>query len=197
MRTLLLSWLLLVSTFATTCASTLAAAQPSDKPSEKSAPTKISVRQEGNILTVEGTLFTSASRAGVWKILTDFSRFPEFIPGLYSNRLLEQRDNLKLIEQRGMISTRQIQMPFQGVIQVEEQFRDGVPEGMQIVYLNGPLKDVRGEWNIQPGKLLGLTYRMRMDITKTPFPPLMATPIAEQQVQNWVDAFSREMQKAH
>jgi hypothetical protein len=35
---------------------------------------------------------------------------------------------------------------------------------------------------------------MRMDLTKTPFPPPMAASIVEQQVRTWVDAFSREMQ---
>ncbi len=148
------------------------------------------------MLTVEGSLSTPLSQAAVWAILTDFPRFSDFVPGIHSNRVLQQRNNLKLIEQRGMISTSQVQMPFQGVIQVEEHYRDGVPEGMRISYLSGPLKDVQGEWNIQPGNPLVLTYRMRMDITKMPFPPPMAAPIAEQQVQTWVDAFSRELRKA-
>lgn len=146
------------------------------------------------MLTVEGTMTTQLSRPAAWTILTDYTRFPEFVPGIHSNRILEQRNDFRLIEQRGMISNNQFQMPFQGVMQVEERKRDGVPEGMKIVFLSGPLKDVQGEWNIQPGKPLGLTYRMRMDLTKTPFPPPMAASIVEQQVRTWVDAFSREMQ---
>jgi hypothetical protein len=86
-------------------------------------------------------------------------------------------------------------MPFQGIIQVAERQRDVAPEGMNIHFLSGPLKDVQGEWNIQPGKPLRLSYRMHMDLTKTPFPPLLAAvAITEQQVRTRVDAFSRELQ---
>jgi len=157
--------------------------------------TQTSMRQEGNILTVEGAISSTASEQAVWAVLTDYTRFPEFVPGIHSNRILEKRNNFTLIEQRGMISSKQFQMPFQGVIQIEERKRDGVPEGIKILFVSGPLKDVQGEWNIQPGKQLGLTYRMRMDMTKTPFPPPMATAIAEQQVRTWVDAFSREIKR--
>jgi hypothetical protein len=45
-------------------------------------------------------------------------------------------------------------MPFQGIIQVAERQRDVAPEGMNIHFLSGPLKDAQGEWNIQSGKLL-------------------------------------------
>lgn len=160
----------------------------------QAAETQTSVRQDGNILTVEGSMTTSVNRLAAWALLTDYTRFPEFVPGIYSNRILEQRNDFKLIEQRGMITNSQFQMPYQGIMQVEERKRDGVPEGMKILFVSGPLKDVQGEWNIQSGKPLGLTYRMRMDLTKTPFPPPMALSLAEQQVRTWVDAFSREMQ---
>ena len=209
-HTLLLSCLLLLSAFP-------AAAQ-------KAVPTQpqISVRQDGNVLTAEGAMITSLTRLNAWAVLTDYTRFHEFVPGINSNRILEQRNDTKLIDQRGMISNNQFQMPYQGVMQVEELKRDGAPEGIKILFLSGPLKDVQGEWNIQPGKPLGLssrspgrpkndlaptgggpevsepgvklTYRMRMDLTKTPFPPPMAASIVEQQVRTWVDAFSREMQ---
>lgn len=179
LNTLLLCCLLLLPTFAV----------------EAQTGTQTKMRQEGSFLTVEGTIEVPASRLAAWSVLTDYSRFPEFVPGILSNRILEQRKDIKLIEQRGMIVSNNFQMPFQGIIQVEENKRDGVPEGMKILFLSGPLKDVQGEWNIQPGKLLGLTYRMRMDLSKTPFPPPMAVSIAEQQVQTWVDAFSREIKR--
>lgn len=213
-NTLLLSCLLLLSMLLSTL--------PVAAQTQTQTQTPISVRQEGNILTVEGAMTTSLTRLNAWAVLTDYARFPEFVPGIYSNRVIEQRNDTKLIDQRGMISNKQFQMPYQGVMQVEERKRDGAPEGMKILFISGPLKDVQGEWNIQPGKPLGLpsrspgrpkndlaparggseafepglhlTYRMRMDLTQTPFPPPMAASIVEQQVRTWVDAFSREMQ---
>lgn len=154
----------------------------------------MSMRQDGNILVVEGRMELPISVETAWAVMTDYPRFPEFVPGITSNRILEQRKELKLIEQRGVIDTGQFRMPFQGVMQVEERKRDGKPEGVKIVFVSGPLKDVQGEWNIRPGKPLGLSYSMRMDVSKAPFPPPMSVPIIEQQVRTWVEAFASEMQ---
>ena len=48
---------------------------------------------------------------------------------------------------------------------------------------------------MQPGRPLKLTYRMDMDLMKTPFPPPLAPAIAEQQVRTWVEVFGREMER--
>ena len=152
------------------------------------------MRQEGNLLTVEGQLEVPVNQTVAWAVLTDYARFPEFVPGINSSRILEQRNASKLIEQRGMVSAGSFRMPFQGVVQVEEQRREGLPESIKILFVSGPLKDIQGEWNLKSNSPLTLSYRMRMDLLKTPFPPPMAVTIIEQQVRTWVEAFAREMQ---
>lgn len=150
---------------------------------------QLSVRQDGMQLTVEGWLDSPADRALAWTVLTDYVRFPEFVPGIRGNRVLEARNGMKLVEQRGEVVSGQFRMVYDGVMQVEER----KPAGIVIVFLSGPFKDVRGEWSIQPGKPLRLVYRMSMDLMKSPFPPPLAPAIAEQQVRTWVEAFGREM----
>jgi ribosome-associated toxin RatA of RatAB toxin-antitoxin module len=188
-QTLMLSGLALLVLF-----SSAQAAEP-QLPTAQPAAAQPQMRQEGTILTVEGILVSPLSRQATWALLTDYARFPEFVPGIHSNRVLEQRNTHKLIDQRGMITSSHFQMPYQGVVQVEERKRNGEPEGIKIVFLSGILKDVQGEWNIQSGKQLGLTYRLRMDMSKMPFPSPMAAAIAEQQVKTWIDAFSRELKR--
>jgi len=146
------------------------------------------------MLTVEGKLEVPVNQTTAWAVLTDYARFPEFVPGINGSRLLEQRNEMKLIEQRGTMIAGQFRVPFQGVAKVEEHQREGEPGMIRIVFVSGPLKDVQGEWNIKPGKPLDLSYRMRMDLMKSPFPPPMAVTIIEQQVRTWVEAFAREMQ---
>lgn len=101
---------------------------------------------------------------------------------------------MKLIEQRGMVIAGTFSMPFQGVVQVEEHKRNGQPESIRILFISGPLKDVRGEWKVKLGMPLELSYSMRMDMMKTQFPPPMAEMMIEQQVRSWVEAFAQEMQ---
>ncbi len=154
----------------------------------------MNVRQVGSILMVEGQLEVPVNQTTAWAVLTDYARFPEFVPGLSGSRLLEQRNTVKLVEQRGTVIAGQFRMPFQGVVKIEEHQPEGHPGVVRVVFVSGPLKDVQGEWNIKPGKPLDLIYRMQMDLMKSPFPPPLAVTIIEQQVRSWVEAFAREMQ---
>ena len=158
---------------------------------EPVAGTQISARQEGMVLSVEGWLDTRADKATAWRVLTDYTRFPEFVPGIRSNRILEARNGAKLIEQRGEVIAGAFRMSYDGIMRVEERGRDNI----QILFLSGPFKDVRGEWSLQAGRPLRLAYRMRMDLMKSPFPPPLAPGIAEQQVRTWVEVFGREMER--
>ncbi len=162
--------------------------------SAHASDTRMSLRQDGSIMTVEGKLGVQVNQTAAWTVLTDYARFPEFVPGITTSRVLQQRNEMKLIEQRGLITDGQFRMPFQGVIQVEERKIDDHPDSIKILFISGPLKDIQGEWNIKPGKPLELTYRMRMDLMKSPFPPPIAVTIIEQQVRTWVEAFAHEMQ---
>ncbi len=155
------------------------------------AETGLSVRQEGTQLTVEGWLKTSVDRATAWTVLTDYPRFPEFVPGIYANQVVEAKNGVKLIEQRGEVISGPVRLTYTGQMRVEEH----PGEGLAILFLSGPFKDVRGEWNIEPGRPLKMIYRMRMDLMKSPFPPPLAPTIAEQQVRTWVDVFGREMER--
>ncbi len=155
------------------------------------AETGLSVRQEGTQLTVEGWLKTSVDSATAWAVLTDYPRFPEFVPGIHANQVVEAKNGVKLIEQRGEVISGPVRLPYTGQIRVEEH----PGEGLVILFLSGPFKDVRGEWNIEPGRPLKMIYRMRMDLMKSPFPPPLAPAIAEQQVRTWVEVFGREMER--
>jgi len=158
------------------------------------AETRMKVRQTGSMLMVEGQLEVPVNQTTAWAVLTDYARFPEFVPGLNSSRLLEERNTSKWVEQRGTVIAGQFRMPFQGVVKIEELRPEGQPGVIRVAFISGPLKDVQGEWNIKPGKPLDLSYRMQMDLMKSPFPPPLAVTIIEQQVRTWVEAFAHEMQ---
>lgn len=155
------------------------------------AETGLSVRQEGVQLTVEGWLKTPVDRATAWSVLTDYPSFPQFVPGIHSNQVLEARNGVKLIEQRGEVVSGPVRLVYAGQMRVEER----PDKGLDILFISGPFKDVRGEWNMEPGRPLKMIYRMRMDLTKSPFPPPLAPAIAEQQVRTWVEVFGREMER--
>ena len=155
------------------------------------ADAQLSVRQEGWQLSVEGWLVTPVKRATAWAVLTDYAHFPEFVPGVQSNQVLEAHDDVKTVAQRGEIMNGPIRMPYDGVMRIEESPR----RGLKILFLSGLFKDVQGEWRLGEDTPLKLSYCMRMDLMKSPFPPPVAVPMAEQQVRMWVTVFGREMQR--
>jgi len=162
-------------------------AQTGDAPSA----TRLNIRQEGMILWVEGWMQTRADRATAWAVLTDYARFPEFVPGISSNQVLEAGNDTKTIAQRGQVQAGQVRMPYEGIMRVTELR----PEGMDIQFITGPFKDVGGSWRMSAGRPLKLSYSMRMDLSKTPFPPPLAPTIAQQQVSSWVEAFGQEIER--
>ncbi len=154
--------------------------------------TPLRVTQNGTQLSVEGWLETRATREIAWSVLTDYERFPEFVPGIRQNRIVETQGQVKILEQRGEVVAGIFRLLYDGTVRIEE-----IPEAsLTILFLSGPFKDVRGEWRIEPQEKkrpLRLVYRMNMDMMKSPFPPPLAPGIASQQVRTWVDVFGREM----
>lgn len=154
-------------------------------------PAQITTRQEGMILVVEGWLQTKADKTTVWAVLTDYARFPEFVPGITSNQVLAARNGHKTIAQQGQVMAGQVRVPYEGLMNVTERHH----EGMDILFLSGPFKDVRGAWRMTSGSPLKLSYSMRMDLSRTPFPPPLAPTIAQQQVSVWVEMIGREIER--
>lgn len=159
--------------------------------SAQAAETQTVVRQEGMLLTVDGWLLTRAERETAWAVLTDYARFPEFVPGIFSNRVVESNNGVKTIAQRGEVVAGQFRMPYDGIMRVEER----AGEGLRIQFQSGLFKDVQGEWQLQPGRPLKLIYRMRMDLMKSAIPAPMAPAVAELQVRTWVEMLGREMER--
>jgi len=165
------------------------------EPAVSTATPHITMRQEGNILYVQGVLNAHVSKEVAWAVLTDYMRFPEFVPGVLSNRILSSANaserGLKRITQRGQVSFGQFKFQYDGIMQVVETHG----EGLDIVFLSGPFKDVTGAWRLTAAQPVKLSYSMRMDLTKAPFPPPLTPAIAQQQVSAWIEAFAREMER--
>ncbi|MDD5390775.1 MAG: SRPBCC family protein [Gallionellaceae bacterium] len=158
------------------------------------ADTPLTVIQSGSLLSVEGWLETRATREIAWSVLTDYEHFSDFVPGIRANRVLESQGRVKTVAQSGEVVTGMFKLLYEGTMRIEE-YPD---EGLSILFLSGPFKEVRGEWRMERAEKkrpLRLVYRMNMDMMKTPFPPPLAPSIAEQQVRTWVDVFAREMDK--
>jgi ribosome-associated toxin RatA of RatAB toxin-antitoxin module len=149
------------------------------------------VRQQGNLLLVDGWLSVGVEPPLAWQVLTDYEQFPNFVPGIRVNRILASKGPHKLVEQQGEMQAGSLRMAYGGQMQIEE----APGQGLQIRFLTGLFKDLEGEWRIDARKPLRLSYQMRLDLMKSPLPPPLAPQFAEQQVRTWVTVFAREMEQ--
>ncbi|MDD3530052.1 MAG: SRPBCC family protein [Gallionellaceae bacterium] len=141
-------------------------------------------------VVVEGRMEAAVGRAVAWQVLTDHDRFPAFVPGVQISRVVEARGNDKIVVQRGEV-TAGARLRFDGIARVVEQ----PGEGMRVRFLAGPFRDSDGEWRLSGDRPVSLSYRLRIDLTKTPLPPPMAGAAAEQQVRVWLSALTGEMER--
>ena len=108
------------------------------------------VRQDGNWLMVDGWLAVNVDATLAWQVLTDYERFPSFVPGIHSNRVLAADNGRKLVEQQGEMLVGSLRMPYGGQMQIQETRG----QGLDIRFISGLFKDVQGEWRIEPRKPL-------------------------------------------
>jgi ribosome-associated toxin RatA of RatAB toxin-antitoxin module len=155
-----------------------------------SPPAEVSTQMTFSHVVVEGSLGVPVRRAIAWQVLTDHDSFPAFVPGLQASRVIETRGTEKIILQRGEV-TAGPRLRFDGTLRVEE--RPG--EGVRIRFLSGPFKDSDGEWQLSGDRPVTLSYRLRIDLVKSPLPPPMAGAVAEQQVRLWLSALAGEMER--
>jgi len=153
-------------------------------------PAQVRTQMTFSQITVEGSLSVPVSRAIAWQVLTDHEGFPAFVPGLQESRVIEVRGSEKIIAQRGEI-TAGPRLRFEGTLRVEE--RPG--EGVRIRFLSGPFKDSDGEWQLGGDRPVSLSYRLRIDLNKSPMPAPMAGAVADQQVRVWLAAMAGEMER--
>lgn len=149
------------------------------------------MNQDGQTLSVEGSLTTAVERTTAWAALTDYERFPQFVPGMRVSQVVEDRGPTKRLDQRGEITGQGPALRYEGLVEVTE--RNG--SELDVRFLGGPFVGTEGQWRIQDGKPLTLRYRLRLDLARTPLPPPLAMAMTEQQVRAWVTAFAKEMER--
>jgi ribosome-associated toxin RatA of RatAB toxin-antitoxin module len=88
----------------------------------------------------------NASPAEVWRVLTDYNNFNQFIPNVISSRLISADGNVKIIEQ---ISERVLfGVPIQ--TRMRTQNRETYQQQINFNLISGDLSKLQGYWKIEP-----------------------------------------------
>lgn len=82
----------------------------------------------------------------IWQTLTDYNRIAEFIPGMRSSRVIEQRGAAAIVEQSGEASFLFLSFPIEVTLATTER----PPHVIEVRMLKGNLKRFEGAYRIEP-----------------------------------------------
>lgn len=91
-----------------------------------------------------GWILADADLKTTWEVLTDYSRFSQFLPTVASSRVLEADENRKVVEQ--VDRRRVLFMDLTSTVQTENV--EQAPDRIDFRLINGDLKTLQGRWEL-------------------------------------------------
>jgi hypothetical protein len=133
-----------------------------------------------DIIRARGSIFVRASPEVVWRMLTDYGNLHHTMPKVVRSELVEERGNVKVIDQTGRSGILIFERSVQFRLQVDEEF----PTRLRFTQLEGDFKVYEGEWILEPasnGKADGTLVTYRADIKPDFFaPPFLVSFVQSQ-----------------
>jgi ribosome-associated toxin RatA of RatAB toxin-antitoxin module len=151
----------------------------------------VQATRDGDSFAVEATAEIEADIADAWKVLTDYDRLADFIPGMLESRVVSRNGSSVVVDQRGETSFLFLTYPMRVRLDIEEQPFERIVS----TAISGNFKDLSGVYLLQPqGTGLSLRYEGKF----TPdfsYPPLLGTLIVRSTVEKRFGAMVREIEK--
>jgi len=156
-----------------------------------SADFSVKTTRHGDSFEVEAVAEIEADVADAWKVLTDYDRLAEFIPGMLESRVVSRDGSSVVIDQRGEASLLFFTFPMRVRLAIEEYPNERIVSKA----ISGDFKDMQGVYHLEP-RDAGL--RLRYEGKFTPdfgVPPLIGTLMMRSTVEQRFGAMVREIEK--
>jgi hypothetical protein len=149
---------------------------------------QVQVESNATALLVQARIDTTADSATAWSVLTDYNRWPEFIPDLLVSRVISRPGDPLQLEQRGRIPSMP-NFPVVMILQVEETPN----ERIRFYRTAGNVLAFAGEWLIE-GKSPQVRLVYRAVVTPGfPVPPQVSKEIFRSDAKVRMEAMAQEM----
>lgn len=110
---------------------------------------RVAVESErhGDVIEVHATAVLSADPQTAWRVLTDYERFPAFIPDLHTSRLVGRRGLTAIVEQTGDVSL----WPFRYPVHVTYEIQEAPPDRLDSRAVAGNLRALTSHYALTSG----------------------------------------------
>ena len=173
---------------------TLIAAPPMTARAQAPAPDISSdVSQDGDFISVTASAELAVPQALAFQVLTDYERYPEFIPDIDHSKVLLRQGTGLVLEQRGTMKFLFFSQP----IDIQLAVVESAPNRVVSRVLGGNLRGFSGRYELQPvAGGVRITYSSRF-IPAFVLPELLGTLIVRNVFVKGFEAILREMQRRH
>lgn len=127
----------------------------------------VDVERHGDAVVIEAGTRLNADAATAWRVLTDYDKYGDFIPGVVSSRVVERRGASVVVEQSDELALWLLRMP----VHVTYAIRESPPNLVQSRATAGSLPPLESTYRLTPsGFSVRLDYIGRVE----PGGPLLA-----------------------
>jgi ribosome-associated toxin RatA of RatAB toxin-antitoxin module len=157
----------------------------------RAAEISVQTTRHGDSFEINASAEIEVSVADAWKVLTDYDRLAEFIPGMLESRVVSRDGSNVVVDQRGETSLLFLTFPMRVRLAIEEQPYVRIAS----IAIAGNFKELTGVYLLQ-AKDAGM--RLRYEGKFTPdfgFPPLLGTLIVRNTAEKRFSAMVYEIEK--
>lgn len=151
----------------------------------------VETTRRDSAVEVRAHALLDATYGTVWSTLTDYNRLAEFIPGMKSSRVVEQRDDSVVVAQEGEVRFLFFAFP----IRVTLISTARPPDALDVRLLKGNLRRLDGGYRLEqtaPGKIV---LRWNGLIEPESLPPLLGELVMRANVENQFTGMVREIER--
>lgn len=160
-------------------------------PVAHAADVSVKTTRHGDRFDVTATAEIGANSADAWKVLTDYDRLAEFIPGVLESRVLSRNGLSVLLDQRGETRLLFLRFPMYVRLAIEEF----PPDRIVSRAVAGNFKELHGVYYLQ-SRDSGVQLRFEGGFTPDfGVPPLIGTLLVGNAVERRFIALVREIEK--
>lgn len=156
----------------------------------QAAEISVHATRHGDSFEVDASAEINADVKDAWKVLTDYGRLAEFIPGMQESRVVSRDGSSVVVDQRGEASFLFLTFPMRVRLAIEERPYERIVS----TAIAGNLKELHGVYHLEPR---GARLQLRYEGNFTPdfgFPPLLGTLIVRTTVERRFSAMVREIE---
>jgi hypothetical protein len=129
-------------------------------PRAAAATVTFDAERSGAAIEIRATAVLKADRSTAWCVLTDYSRYTEFIPELRTSRVLSRRGAIVTVEQTGDATLGPFRMPLDVIFEITER----PPDSLRSRTVAGSLRAVESRYELTAiGEGVRLDYSGRVD----------------------------------